>query len=242
MTEEFNQGSNIVQPGNADQNISQAPDLTNYLPKDEVSKIVADQKKSAYEKGYQKALSEAQSRQSQNETQLQSNSNNDYSGFNQDEVKRMIENELKRNQEAQYEAYKQQQQQQEAQRILNELSTKVQDASQRYDDFHDVVGKVDYINNLPDILELSNLVDNSGDVLYELAKSPMKIAGIRGLPPNLAALEIQRLSQSIKSNQISAKKELPKDPLSKLHASNVGTNTGERKGVQYWKNDPRLRA
>jgi len=240
MIDESNQGSNFVQSENAGQDNTQAPDLTNYLPKDEVNRIVADQKKSAFDKGYQKALTEAQTRQSNNEVQTQSQSNSNF--VNQDEIRKIVENELKKSQEAQYEAYKQQQQQQEAYRIVNELSPKIEDALQRYDDFHDVVGKVDYANNFVDILELSNLVDNSGDVLYELAKNPMKIAGIRGLPHNLAALEIQRLSQSIKTNQISAKKELPKDPLSRLHSSNVGTTTGERKGVQYWKNDPRLRA
>lgn len=238
-----NESNSDVNSGLSETNLSssQGVDLSNYLPKDEVSKnylskdevnkIVADQKKSAFEKGYQKAF----------ENPPQENTNKNLN-LDQGEVRKIIEEELKKAESSRHETYKKQQEQEAAYKVLQELSAKVADAETRYSDYKETVEKVDYINNLPDILELSNIVDNSGDVLYELAKNPMKIAGIRGLPPNLAMLEMQRLSQSIKANQISAKKELPKDPLSRMHSSNVGTITGnEKKGVQYWKNHPDLK-
>ncbi|NIV16247.1 MAG: hypothetical protein GWN62_34825, partial [Aliifodinibius sp.] len=72
---------------------------------------------------------------------------------------------------------------------LSELTAKVTDAQGRYNDYDDVTSKVDF-SQIPEILEYANHADNAGDVLYDLAKNPAKIATLRSLTPNLAVMEI----------------------------------------------------
>lgn len=131
-----------------------------------------------------------------------------------------------------------QNEQRDQQNMIMELAPKIKDAKARYQDFDDVVQKSD-IANIPEVVSYSNIVDNSGDVVYEMAKSPQKIATFLGLAnrsPQLAASYIQELSGNIKANAGSTNNIAPSQPLDSLSPSNVGSNDGDATSVNYWKN------
>ena len=124
------------------------------------------------------------------------------------------------------------------QNMVMELAPKIQAAKERYQDFDEVTQRSD-IANIPEVLAYSNIVDNSGDVVYEMAKSPQKIATFLGLAqrsPQLAASYVQELSGNITANAGSANNIAPSKPLDSLSPSNVGSNDGDATSVNYWKN------
>ena len=69
------------------------------------------------------------------------------------------------------------------------------------------------------------VVDNGGDVLYELSKNPGKMGSILSLPQNLAVKAIKELSSSIKMNQSASRSNEPA-PLSHTKPSYSGLAAG----------------
>ncbi len=123
---------------------------------------------------------------------------------------------LRQNQEAQ------------AHKIANDFFQRYETGKTKYDDFDKVMSGVK-LDTIPDIVRMSVMVDNTSDVMYELAKNPAKIGNLYQLlniDPNLAITEMQRLSQSIKDNANAANYKSPNEPLSQLRPSNQGTGEG----------------
>lgn len=119
-------------------------------------------------------------------------------------------------------------QEESAQRIASEFFGKLATGKEKYQDFEKVVGEVE-LRAIPHVVQLANQVENTADVMYELAKNPTKIAAIQqliGISPKLAMAEMQRLAQSIKDNESAAKEKLPNSPLSQIRPSNTGTDNG----------------
>lgn len=149
-------------------------------------------------------------------------------GLSTDEIRRITAEETTRlRDEWQREAY-QKAQYQEAEKVANEFLSKLKTGKDKYSDFDNVVGDVDF-QYIPHIVQLANSVDNTHDVMYELAKQPTKLANLQQLmaiSEPLARKEMQRLSQSIKDNEAAAGIKLPNEPLSQLRPSNVGTDNG----------------
>ncbi len=187
------------------------------MPKSEVTKKIGQ----SFNKGYEKAMAELQQ-------QPQSQSSGLGMGnMSQDSVQRMIADELSKHQQALQDQAQKAQHEAEGRRILNELQVKVNDAKSRYPDFNEVTDQVDF-TKIPEVLHYSNLADNAGDVLYDLAKNPGKIGTLRALPPELAALEVKRLSDSIRANQTAQNRQTPPEPMGQIKSSSVGMDTGAR--------------
>lgn len=122
-------------------------------------------------------------------------------------------------------------QEQDAQRIASEFFTKLEAGKSNLQDFDKVMGDVD-LRSIPYHVQLANMVDNTAEVMYELAKNPSKIGQLQSLididvragrHPKLALAEMKRLSQSIKDNAQASKFQSPNEPLRQLPTSNAGT-------------------
>lgn len=76
----------------------------------------------------------------------------------------------------------------------------------------------------------ANRYDNGAEMLYELAKNPSKLTTLKSLimdnlnDPTLVYNEFERLSNSIKTNDLASSKPLPPEPLS--HAKPTPINAG----------------
>jgi hypothetical protein len=141
---------------------------------------------------------------------------------------------------------------QDAQRIASEFFTKVGTGQEGgADGFRKFAADsgVD-LGSIPYHVQLSNMVDNTREVMTELISNPSKIGAIQNLididlragrNPTLALAEIKRLSQSIKDNQKGRRYQPPNEPLSQLKPSNTGTDKmGDRSASDY-RRDPKYR-
>jgi hypothetical protein len=138
---------------------------------------------------------------------------------------------------------------QSAQRMAQEFFTKLEAGKSNLQDFDKVMGEVD-LQSIPYHVQLANMVDNTAEVMYELASNPSKIGALQNLididlragrQPRLALQEMKRLSESIKTNQKASKYHSPNEPLSQMKPSSAGTgNMGVRTASDY-RRDPKYR-
>lgn len=117
-----------------------------------------------------------------------------------------------------------------AQRTVQNFWNKISPGKEKYQDFEQVTGDIQYAK-FPNVVQLlADYVDNSHDVLYELGKDRTKMATIESLAmmsPQDAVIQMQRFAKSIKENETSSKMRLPNEPLSQMRPStNAGTSNG----------------
>jgi len=118
-----------------------------------------------------------------------------------------------------------------AQKTVQNFWNKVLTGREKYQDFDKVIGNVN-LSQYPGVVQLlSDVVDNSGDMLYHLAGEEAKMAELQRLAEDprfqhIAISQAQRLSQSLKDNEAAGKVKHPNEPLSQLRPSNTGTDSG----------------
>lgn len=138
---------------------------------------------------------------------------------------------------------------QRVQQMCYEFANKIQATaeSKKYADFETTVAKLN-LNTLPQsVVEMTNALDNTGEVLYELAKNPSKYSSVLNLSnisPQLAYDELIRLSGSIKKNQDEIavqEKNKVNEPLDQVKPSRTGTGDGKLSSVSDYRKHPDLR-
>ena len=116
-----------------------------------------------------------------------------------------------------------------AQRTVQNFWNKVLPGREKYQDFDQVTGNIEYAR-YPNVVQLlAEHVDNAQDVLYEFGKDRTKLAQLEMMArefPNDAKVQALRLSQSLKDNEAAAKVRVPNEPLSQMRPSNTGTDNG----------------
>lgn len=151
-----------------------------------------------------------------------------HANVSDDHIKRLAADEAERLRNEWVQDAQRNAQEQEAKKIAGEFFTKLNTGKEKYSDFDKALGDVEF-GAIPHVVQLANMVDNTADVMYELAKHPTKIANIQQLisiSPKLAYAEMARLSQSIKENETAAKTKFPNEPLSQMRPTNTGTDSG----------------
>lgn len=181
------------------------------LTQEEVNKLVGRVRSEGYEKGRKDASAELQGSQMNNPQ------------ISEDKLREMMREEAARVQEEQI-------RQAMAQQLIGEFSTKMVAGKEKYPDFEEKVAALD-LAKIPEIVQLANSIDNTADVMYELANKPYKIANILGLlqrAPHLAISEMNNLSKSIKANeQATQQVSTPREPLSQIKPSTAGGADGK---------------
>jgi len=232
MTEEVQ--AEVVQdsvPSSVDTQV--ATPSENMVPQSTVDRLVGDSKL----KGYNKAVEEFKNQQqyTQQAPQYQQapvqNTPPSFGGIDQTALNSYVDQRFQQLQQQQAEQNQQAYYQQEAQRILQEMGQKTNDAKSRYEDFDQALESVGGFQSVPEVWQYANAVDNGGDVLYDLAKNPGKVATILQLgsrDQNLAISEIKRLSNSIKQNQNGVNQQVAPDPIRQVKSSNVGVGDGPK--------------
>lgn len=149
--------------------------------------------------------------------------------LSEDDVKRLTTEELGRQREEWDRQNLERQHADTAQRIVNAYKDKIAAGKDKYQDFEAVTSNVD-MRYYPNVVQLlAEHVDNSSDILYDLAKNRSKLGTLESMcshNPQDAIYEIKRLSDSIKSNEQSSQMRTSKAPLSQQRPSNTGTDSG----------------
>jgi hypothetical protein len=97
-----------------------------------------------------------------------------------------------------------------------------------YPDFVEEYGKIN-LQSVPNVVGFASGLDNTAEVMYELAKNPLKMQDLERLAreqPMLAPAEFAKLSASIKQNKSAAKQKLPPQPLAKITPSARDIDSG----------------
>lgn len=130
------------------------------------------------------------------------------------------------------------------QELAQQYNEKMSQGTQMYEDFEATVGRVNP-NKFSHAIVLAAQVDNVPQVMYDLAKNPLKLAQINALAqqdPQLAREELAKLSESIKNNE-AALKNSPRaqSPLKQLKTSTIAGSDNGKRSIKDMRADPRYR-
>jgi hypothetical protein len=159
----------------------------------------------------------------------QSNQAQSSKSLSEDDVKRLTSEELARQRDQWAREAQEKADAEIAQRIVNSYKEKIAPGKEKYEDFEAVTNNVD-MRYYPNVVQLlAEYVDNSHDVIYELAKNRTKLYQLESTcahNPQDAIYEIKRLSDSIKANESTSQMKHANSPLSQQRPSNTGTDSG----------------
>lgn len=131
----------------------------------------------------------------------------------------------------------------ELKQVADQYYLKMGKGSQLFENFNEVMGDFEPAQ-FPNAVMLAAGMENTPEIMYELANNPTKLQQIDSLAqksPQLAKKELERLSKSISDN-LNAKNnnvDAPA-PLSRLKSSSVGADSGKM-SLKDYKNAPWLR-
>jgi hypothetical protein len=205
------------------------------LPQSKVNELVGHARREAAEKAAARAV-EDYKRQLQQESQPAQTSN----AYANEEMMERKANEVLEKRKAEWEKQTlEKAQTQEAERIVKAYQQKIAQGAEKYEDFDAVTSKVN-MGNYPNVVQLlAEYVDNSHDILYEISKNRTKLHQLESMCRDNnaqdAIYEMQRLSESIKSNEEAQAFKNSKSPLSQQRPSSTGTDSGPMTASDYRK-------
>ena len=218
---------------------SAAEVVENMVPQSKVNEIVHERHKAGYEKGKREALAQWQAQQKAAEaaSPLSVASIGGMPGLSAEQIRQLVAEEAKRAQAEHANAMY-------AQQVANQFIGKVLGVKEKYQDFDEVVD-MGSLKDIPQVAELINEFDNTGDILYELKKHPHKMSSvITLLQQNLisdARRAVGNLSDSIKTNQTAGNVKQPSDPLNPVKPSTINHADNGERSIADLRSDPRYR-
>jgi len=196
-----------------------------------INGITKDAHSRGYRKGKEEALAELRNQQQQNTSM-----NTSQPSYNRSDIERLAAESAQRQID---ETLKQREMSLQANMIAQTFMERVKDPSnfEKYPDYQETMSLVDF-SKIPNIVEMSTKVNNTADVLYEIAKNPHKLAQLNALSreqPKLAERELLNLSKSILQNQDAINQPHANEPLNQIKNSPIGVNNGNNTSVEYFK-------
>lgn len=222
MTTEVNDAEMM----SADIPIDQEHQSEKLIPQSKVNQLIGEAKRNAAQKGYKQAISELQQSNLGSNDTRDDTVNVNHSTGNVSDIRKIIAEELQANQKQIQDQIRTEQAHQHHQKVITELASKINVAAEKTPDYAETLSQVNNFSETPLVLHYANMVDNAGEVLYELAKNPNKavqiISAIQSGSPSIAKSLVNSLSKSIKNNQQASSDKIPDEPLSQLKPSNLG--------------------
>lgn len=195
------------------------------LRQSEVNEIVGREKQRAAQAAVDAYKRQQQAEQSQYQQPAQAH----HDSINEERIRKMAGEEAQRLRDEWVKDAQTKHETESAQRIVKTFYDKIATGKEKYDDFEKVTSGI-RLEKFPYTVQmLAEHVDNSSDVLYELSKNRSKMAQIEYTAerfPDEALWDLQRLSESIKTNEASGNRKQPNAPLSQQRPSSTGTDSG----------------
>jgi len=197
------------------------------VPQSQVNDIVRRRTQEAAERAVENYKSEQQTRRAE-PVSSDSSYNQTSKGISEDDVRRLTSEELDRKREQWSREQQEKLDSETAQRIVDAYRRKIEPGREKYQDFETVTNSVD-MRYYPNVVQLlAEHVDNSHDVLYELARDRRKLYDLESICLHNASdgiYEIKRLADSIKANEQVSQTRQPNAPLTQQRPSNTGTDS-----------------
>ena len=217
------------------------------LKQSEVNEIVKRAKHEAADKARRDMLAEMQrgpSFPSAPTQPVQSSYTQQQPANNDGNIQQIIADEVRRQTDLDRQRFINEQQEKVHVQIGKDFLDRVAAAKEKYPDFDKEVAEPLKITGLRiDVIDTLNSVDNTTDVLKEMADNPKKYTEFLSLyawNPDMARKELHTLSASIKKNQEALAQQQPNKPLSQVKPSNTGTDNGSL-SIRDYKKMPWLR-
>jgi hypothetical protein len=196
------------------------------LPQSQVNKIVQHEKSKIEEK-YQRQLAalQAQQQETQQQQTQRPNPSSTNPNLDMDEVYQQVRDKLSAEIE-------QKQREAKASQTVNAYFSKMAQGKEAYADFEEVTKDFDPAA-FPQLAALSAQLDNTADIIYELAANPSKLVTLDTLAtrnPRQAQAELLKLSKSIglnKQAQTDSEARYTPAPLARLQPSKVSGSNGK---------------
>lgn len=207
--------------------ISQDPSLEKMIPASRVEELI---KKTKF-KTREKMQDELEMLRQENEKLKQSSMGGMMTpSIDAESLKRQVMDDLKMQFQAEREDLAKKQLEEQVHGIVNSYHSKMQTGKEMFEDFDEIMADFDPAA-FPNLVLLTNQVDNTPEVMYELMKNPGKLGTVLVMSkehPEGAKSIINRLSASIKANkQAQAQERNVSEPLSRLQSSPTGGASGE---------------
>jgi hypothetical protein len=218
-----------------------APEAEKMLSQSQVNKIVQHEKAKAaqtikreMEERHQRELESIQSQQHQ-QSQRNENVPRD---MDANAIYQQVQERF--NQEMQQRRLKD-----EMDRVATSYLSKMEQGKTAYEDFEEVTKEFDPAA-FPQLTYLVAGIDNAADVIYDLSRNPLKLAGLDRLAeknPRQAQAELLKLSRSITENRQAQSDESSQsvaEPLDRLQSSRVSGSNGKM-GIRDLRKQPWLK-
>jgi hypothetical protein len=133
----------------------------------------------------------------------------------------------------------------EMDKVANAYLSKMEQGKTAYDDFEEITKEFDP-TAFPQLTYLVAGMDNAADLIYDLSRNPLKLAGLDRLAeknPRQAQAELLKLSRSITENRQAQSDENSQQvaaPLDRLQSSRVSGSNGKM-GIRDLRNQPWLK-
>ncbi len=196
------------------------------LTQEQVNALVGREKREAAEKARRQVEAEYAAKLEEVRAAAGQQNGSQMGGMQQqsvDDIYRQIRERLL--QEAQEE-----QQKAELKQVADTYYSRMSNGSKLFEDFGEVMGDF-RPESFPQVVYLASQLDNTPQIMYELAKNPTKLAAIHSLAladPNQAKRALRQLSDSIAHNEQAVNEyEQTNAPLSRPQASHVSSDKGE---------------
>lgn len=196
------------------------------LPQTQVNDIVKREKMAAADRARREVEAEYMQRmQSQQmQPQAQGNAPNVDPEQMYSDLSARLMAEFERKQEEAMQARMEQERKDRSAAMAAQYFDKMRNGAELFEDFEEVLADFKP-GAFPEVALLAGQLDNTAEVMYELAKNPSKLADINVLAksdPEWAIKQLKKLSESIESNKQAMNVRSPNAPLSKIKSSNIG--------------------
>lgn len=127
--------------------------------------------------------------------------------------------------------------------LVSNFVGKIEAAKSKYPDLDKKLAKLP-LAKMDHILHMANSMDNTAEIMNDLADNPNKIGNLHAqfsMSPELAYETMGKLSQSIKDNDSASQVKTANEPLSQITPSTVGTDNGSM-SVSDLRKQPWLKA
>lgn len=230
---DMNQANEHVVTTIASDEITSTPEnQEKLLPQSQVNKIVQHEKARAAAAARQE-VEEKYQREASLQTHQQANqTNNVNANVDVDALAKQVRDKVVADQREESDKLNAQQREEQASNLVNMYFSKMAQGKETYADFEEVTKDFDPAA-FPQLAALSAQLDNTADIIYELAANPSKLVTLDTLAnrnPRQGQAELLKLSKSIASNkqaQTDADSRYTPAPLARLQPSKVSGSNGK---------------
>lgn len=211
-------------PANAAPAQAQTPD--NMVTKERVTELIRENRREVADREYARGREAALAEYRQNNPQ-QPASIGGMQTPDEAKIRQMMQEVFTQQSEAFVNRTKQEQQQQHATNLANEVMSKINAAKDRYPELE---SRIDEIAAFPELIPLLNATEDTAGVLNDLIENPLKMAQLSILAQknNQSALsQMHKLATSIKANEAGKNAPRVNPPLSTISPSIIGMGSDD---------------